>query len=115
MREKGYLKLSEYICGREKSAVRFEADEKVVWTVLDDHGYLTVREIAECLCMRGILHERDTEYVENQLFTLACEGEVEKVGAAICRWTGQRVAVWKIREGERQYDLSRYARAVGNS
>ena len=82
--------------------------------ILEDHGFLTVREIAECLCMRDALLTIETEYVLSRLTELQDAGMVAVTGKKISRWTGRYAELWGIRMGGIAYDLSGNAGALGS-
>jgi hypothetical protein len=82
--------------------------------ILEDHGFLTVREIAECLRMRDALLTIEIEYALSRLTELQDAGMVVVTGKKISRWTGRYAWLWGIKTGGTSHDLSGNAGAFGS-
>lgn len=60
---------------------------------------LTAKEIAVMMCQKGYIPTSERNFSAPRLTEMAQAGIVEPIGKVVCRYTGHKVAVYVLREG----------------
>ena len=61
---------------------------------------LTAKEIAVLMYQKGYIPTTERNYTSPRLCEMAKVGIVEPIGKKICRYTGKKVSVWRVCDGE---------------
>lgn len=64
---------------------------------LNEGGAMTAKEIAVCMQGKGYIPTSERNYTAPRLTEMSKSGAVEPVGKKLCKYTGKKVAVYKVR------------------
>ena len=71
---------------------------KQIIEILQDGRELTAKEVAVEMFNKGYISTSERNYAAPRLTELSIKGIVEPIGKTICKYTGKKVAVYKLRD-----------------
>ena len=69
----------------------------------NNHGErmgMTAKEIAVMMCNKGYIPTSERNFTAPRLTEMSQKGIVEPIGKKKCNWTGHKVAVYALRDGQ---------------
>ena len=67
---------------------------------LTENGVLTAKECAYIMMQKGYIPTAERNFTAPRMTELCSTGQIEQVGKKTCSWTGKKVTVYGLREGE---------------
>ena len=102
MSEIEYRNPGEYTTYETRSESHEKVDKKKryreILECLADNE-LTAKEIAVIMCQKGYIPTTERNYTSPRLCEMGREGIVEPIGKKICQYSGRKVTVWALCEG----------------
>lgn len=73
---------------------------KQIIEILTGGKEMTAKEIAVEMCNRGYIPTSERNFTAPRLTELSYKGVVEPIGKQKCTYTGKKVAVYRLKEGQ---------------